>query len=146
MKKNVFCFVTLFFALILFTGCNNKNDSIKSIDDAKTEVESIVSEIIEFNNNLFTNPSKETISQEFFNSIFLTSSRDLRINLEQKYNSGDKIYLKYNDGEINGKTIGADPNDENKYYIYIGNENYDDLWSYGTVDLTSGNISWENGY
>lgn len=144
MKKKVLCFVTLFFAIILLTGCNNKSDSINSIEDTKTEVESIVTKVIADNNNLYS--SNKTISQKYFNDSFRLYIRDLVVDLEQKYNDGDKIYLKYDNEEINGKIIGADQSDVNKYYIYIGNENYDDLWAYGTVDLTTGNISWENGY
>lgn len=141
MKKKILCFVALFFAVILSTGCNNKSDSIKSIEDTKIEVESIVTKIID-NKGMFAN----SITSKNFYSNFLSSSYDLIINLEQKYNNGDKIYLKFDNEEINGKIIGEDKDNINKYYIYIGNEDYEDAWSYGTIDLTNGNIFWENGY
>ncbi len=141
MKKKVLCFVAMFFSIILLTGCNNQGDAIKSIEDTKIEVESIVDEIIDNNSVL-----NESMTPKYFYSSFLTSTYDLMSNLEQKYKSGDKIYLKFDNEELNGKIIGEDENNRNKYYIYIGNEDDDNLWSYGTVDLTTGNISWENGY
>lgn len=142
MKNKFLSFVAIFFAIILLTGCNNENNSIKSIEDTKIEVESIVAKIVENNNNGFANP----ISQTFFHDSFLSHTYDLFIELEQKYNSGDKIYLKFDNEELNGKIIGEDKNDKNKYYVYIGNSDYEDVWSYGTIDLTTGNISWKNGY
>ena len=142
MKNKFLSFVAIFFAIILLTGCNNQNNSIKSIEDTKIEVESIVAKIVENNNNGFANP----ISQTFFHDSFLSHTYDLFIELEQKYNSGDKIYLKFDNEELNGKIIGEDKNDKNKYYVYIGNSDYEDVWSYGTIDLTTGNISWKNGY
>lgn len=142
MKNKFLSFVAIFFAIILLTGCNNENNSIKSIEDTKIEVESIVDKIVENNNNGFANP----ISQTFFHDSFLSFTYDLFIELEQKYNSGDKIFLKFDNEEINGKIIGEDKNDKNKYYVYIGNSDYEDVWSYGTIDLATGNISWENGY
>lgn len=142
MKNKFLGFVAIFFVIILLTGCNNENKSIKSIEDTKIEVESIVAKIVENNNNVFT----DSISQKYFYSSFLSATYDLFIELEEKYNSGDKIYLKFDNEELNGKIIGEDKNDENKYYVYIGNSDYDDVWSYGTIDLTTGNISWENGY
>lgn len=142
MKNKFLSFVAIFFAIILLTGCNNENNSIKSIEDTKIEVESIVDKIVKNNNNGFANP----ISQTFFHDSFLSFTYDLFIELEQKYNSGDKIFLKFDNEEINGKIIGEDKNDKNKYYVYIGNSDYEDVWSYGTIDLATGNISWENGY
>lgn len=142
MKNKFLSFVAIFFAIILLTGCNNENNSIKSIEDTKIEVESIVDKIVENNNNGFANP----ISQTFFHDSFLSFTYDLFIELEQKYNSGDKIFLKFDNEEINGKIIGEDKNDKNKYYVYIGNSDYEDVWSYGTINLATGNISWENGY
>ena len=142
MKNKFLSFVAIFFAIILLTGCNNENNSIKSIEDTKIEVESIVAKIVENNNNGFVNP----ISQTFFHDSFLSFTYDLFIELEQKYNSGDKIFLKFDNEEINGKIIGEDKNDKSKYYVYIGNSDYEDVWSYGTIDLATGNISWENGY
>lgn len=142
MKNKFLSFVAIFFAIILLTGCNNENNSIKSIEDTKFEVESIVAKIVENNNNGFANP----ISQTFFHGSFLSFTYDLFIELEEKYNSGDKIFLKFDNDEINGKIIGEDKNDKNKYYVYIGNSDYEDVWSYGTIDLSTGNISWENGY
>ena len=142
MKNKFLSFVAIFFAIILLTGCNNENNSIKSIEDTKIEVESIVDKIVENNNNGFANP----ISQTFFHDSFLSFTYDLFIELEQKYNSGDKIFLKFDNEEINGKIVGEDKNDKNKYYVYIGNSDYEDVWSYGTIDLATGNISWENGY
>ena len=142
MKNKFLSFVAIFFAIILLTGCNNENNSIKSIEDTKIEVESIVAKIVENNNNGFANP----ISQTFFHDSFLSHTYDLFIELEQKYNSGDKIYLKFDNEELNGKIIGEDKNDKNKYYVYIGNSDYEDVWSYGTIDLTTGNMSWKNGY
>ena len=142
MKNKFLGCVAIFFAIILLTGCNNQNNSIKSIEDTKIEVESIVAKIVENNNNGFANP----ISQTFFHDSFLSHTYDLFIELEQKYNSGDKIYLKFDNEELNGKIIGEDKNDKNKYYVYIGNSDYEDVWSYGTIDLTTGNISWKNGY
>lgn len=142
MKKKIMCFFVMLFAIILLTGCNNQNKSVKSIEDTKIEVESIVTKIVENNNIVFVNP----ISQKYFYSRFLSATYDLFVELEQKYNSGDKIYLKFDNEEINGKIIGEDKKDKNKYYIYIGNDDYEDLWSYGTIDLTTGKVSWESGY
>lgn len=142
MKNKFLCFVAIFFVTILLTGCNNQNNSIKSVEDTKIEVESIVAKIVKNHNYGFANP----ISQTFFHDSFLTHSYDLFIELEQKYNSGDKIYLKFDNEEVSGKIIGEDTNDKNKYYVYIGNSDYEDVWSYGTIDLTTGNVSWENGY
>lgn len=142
MKNKFLSFVAMFFAIVLLTGCNNENNSIKSIEDTKIEVESIVAKIVENNNNVFADP----ITQKYFYSSFLSATYDLFVELEQKYNSGDKIYLKFDNEELNGRIIGEDKNDKNKYYVYIGNSDYDDVWSYGTIDLTTGNISWENGY
>lgn len=142
MKKKIMCFFVMLFAIILLTGCNNQNKSVKSIEDTKIEAESIVTKIVENNNIVFVNP----ISQKYFYSRFLSATYDLFVELEQKYNSGDKIYLKFDNEEINGKIIGEDENDKNKYYIYIGNDDYEDLWSYGTIDLTTGKVSWESGY
>lgn len=35
MKKKIMCFFVMLFAIILLTGCNNQNKSVKSIEDTK---------------------------------------------------------------------------------------------------------------
>ncbi len=140
MKNKVINFLILSVLIIFMTGCSSKSNSINSIEETKEEINSIVSDII--------NTSPSNVSQSFFEAKFLANTYDLYINLEEKYNNGDKIYLKFDfDGEeINGKKIGADKNDTSKYYIYIGNEKYNELWSYGVINLKTGNISWEDSY
>lgn len=140
MKNKVINFLVLSFLLILMTGCNSKSNSINYIEETKVEINSIISDIID------TSPSN--ISQTSFYDSFLVSIYNLQLKIEEKYNNGDKIYLNFDfEGEeINGKKIGADENDTRKYYIYIGNETYEDLWSYGIVDLKEGTISWEDSY
>lgn len=140
MKNKVINFLILSILIIFMTGCNSKSNSLNSIEETKEEINSIVSDIIK------TSPSN--ISQSFFEASLLVNSYDLYINLEEKYNNGDKIYLRFDfDGEeINGRKIGADKNDNSKYYIYIGNEKYNELWSYGVIDLKTGDITWEDGY
>lgn len=140
MKNKVINFLVLSFLVILMTGCNSKSNSINYIEETKVEVNSIISDIID------TSPSN--ISQTSFYDSFLVSSYDLQLKIEEKYNNGDKIYLNFDfEGEeINGKKIGADENNTRKYYIYIGNETYEDLWSYGIVDLKEGTISWNDSY
>lgn len=140
MKNKVINFLVLSFLVILMTGCNSKSNSINYIEETKVEINSIISDIID------TSPSN--ISQTSFYDSFLVSSYDLQLKIEEKYNNGDKIYLNFDfEGEeINGKKIGADENNTRKYYIYIGNETYEDLWSYGIVDLKEGTISWEDSY
>lgn len=140
MKNKVINFLVLSFLVILMTGCNSKSNSINYIEETKVEINSIISDIID------TSPSN--ISQTSFYDSFLVSSYDLQLKIEEKYNNGDKIYLNFDfEGEeINGKKIGADENNTRKYYIYIGNETYEDLWSYGIVDLKEGTISWNDSY
>lgn len=140
MKNKVINFLVLSFLVILMTGCNSKSNSINYIEETKVEINSIISDIID------TSPSN--ISQTSFYDSFLVSSYDLQLKIEEKYNNGDKIYLNFDFAgeEINGKKIGADENNTRKYYIYIGNETYEDLWSYGIVDLKEGTISWNDSY
>lgn len=52
----------------------------------------------------------------------------------------------FGDEEINGKKVGVDPDDKSIHYIYLGNEKYDDLWAYGTVDLKTKKTTREMSY
>ena len=147
MKKKIFVILALFVSVFLLAGCNSKSNDKKVITDTKKEVEQISSEIIESNNNysrVFRNGGG--LTAEGFETLFISYARDLMINLEEKYNKGTKVFLEFNDGEVNGMKIGEDETNNRKYHIYIGSETYNEIWSYATIDLDTGNISWKDNY
>ena len=133
MKKIlVLCLITMSVAML--AGCGNQNKEKQVIIDTQEKVEKIVAEM-----------SSVLLSQDTFSMMFTTYSRDLIIELEEQYDKGNKVFISYDDDNINGKVIGKDKSNSNKYYIYIGSEN-DKLWSYGTVNLETKKISWENNF
>ena len=137
MKKRLLLVLMVFVSVFILTGCGNKNKDIQLITETKSEVESISSQIFENNKN---------IKAEYFESYFMSLSRDMLINLEEQYNKGTKVYISYSSGEENGMVTGKDESDDTKYHIYIGSETYNDVWSYATINLATGEISWEDNY
>lgn len=137
MKKRLLLVLMVFISILTLTGCGNKNKDIQLITETKSEVESISSQIFENNKN---------IKAEYFESYFMSLSRDMLINLEEQYNKGTKVYISYSSGEENGMVTGKDESDDTKYHIYIGSETYNDVWSYATINLATGEISWQDNY
>ena len=138
MKKKIFAFTLILLSIFILTGCGkqNKEKEKEIIIDTKQKTEQIVS-----------NMSKNgQLKQDAFAMYFMSFGRDLMLELEEQYNSGNKVFISYEDEEYNGKKVGKDNSDINKYYIYIGSETNNDLWTYGTIDLTTGNISWNDNY
>ena len=144
MKKKVLLGLVLFASLFVLAGCGNKNKDIQLITETKNEVESISSQIFKNNENMYG--SVKIINAEYFESCFMSLSRDMLINLEEQYNKGTKVYISYSAGEENGMVTGKDESDETKYHIYIGSETYNDIWSYATINLATGEISWQDNY
>lgn len=137
MKKRLLLVLMVFVSVFILTGCGNKNKDIQLITETKSEVESISSQIFENNKN---------IKAEYFESYFMSLSRDMLINLEEQYNKGTKVYISYSSGEENGMVTGKDESDDTKYHIYIGSETYNDIWTYATINLATGEISWQDNY
>lgn len=137
MKKRLLLVLMVFVSVFILTGCGNKNKDIQLITETKSEVESISSQIFENNKN---------IKAEYFESYFMSLSHDMLINLEEQYNKGTKVYISYSSGEENGMVTGKDESDDTKYHIYIGSETYNEIWTYATINLTTGEISWEDNY
>lgn len=145
MKKKGFIFLMLvMISVCMLTGCSSKSKEKEVIVNTKSEVEKIVSSAVNSYQNYAG--ATATISQDYFSSYFLTASYDLTLELEEQYNNGKKVFVLYSNEQYNGKTVGKDANDKNKYYIYIGSENYKDMWAYATIDLNTGNVSWEDNY
>lgn len=144
MKKRLLFVLMIFISIFTLTGCGNKNKDIQLITETKNEVESISSQIFRDNENMYG--SIKTINAEYFESYFMSLGRDMLINLEEQYNKGTKVYINYSSGEENGMVTGKDESDNTKYHIYIGSETYNDIWSYATIDLYSGEISWQDNY
>lgn len=140
MKKKFVYILMALISLFIITGCNNKNDDIQLITKTKSEIENITSQIFK------TYGSTNKINSDFFESYFTSLSYDMLTNLEEEYNQGTKIYVEYSTGEVNGMLTGVDPNDNTKYYIYVGSENYEDTWAYATINLNNGEISWKDNY
>lgn len=134
MKKKFITLILIIISIFTITGCSSKNAEKEIITDTKTETEKIVSSM----------HNTGILNQESFTMYFLSLSRDLQLNLEKQNDAGKKVFIMYNDGNYNNKAIGKDSTDQNKYYVLIGSENYEELWSYGTIDLTTGTISWED--
>lgn len=144
MKKKVLLGLVLFASLFVLAGCGNKNKDIQLITETKSQVESVSSQIFKNNENMYG--SVKTISAEYFESYFMSLSYDMITNLEEQYNKGIKVYINYSAGEENGMITGKDESDETKYHIYIGSETYNDIWSYATINLATGEISWQDNY
>ena len=140
MKKKFVYILTVLISLFIITGCNNKNNDIQLITQTKSEIENITSQIFK------TYGSTNKINSKTFESYFISLSYDMLTNLEEEYNKGTKIYIEYSTGEEKGMITGADPNDNTKYYIYVGSETYEDIWAYATIDLNSGKVSWQDNY
>ena len=144
MKKKILLSLVLFSSLFVLGGCGKKNKDIQLITETKSQVESISSQIFKNNENM--SGSTNTVRAEYFESYFMSLSYDMIANLEEQYNNGIKVYIKYSAGEENGMITGKDKNDETKYHIYIGSETYNDVWSYATINLSTGEISWKDNY
>lgn len=140
MKKRLLLVLMVFVSAFILTGCGNKNKDIQLIKDTKTEVETISSQIFQ----MFV--SVKTIDAQFFESSFMSLGRDMLIKLEEQYNKGTKVFIQYQSGEVNGMITGKDENDETKYHIYVGSETYNDIWAYATINLATGEISWQDNY
>lgn len=140
MKKKFVLILMILVSLFTLTGCNNKNNDIQLITETKSEIENITSQIFK------TYGSTKKINSEYFEDYFISLSYNMLTNLEEKYNEGTKIYVEYSTGEVNGMVTGVDQNDNTKYYIYVGSETYEDIWSYATINLTNGEISWQDNY
>jgi len=144
VKKRLLLVLMVFISIFILTGCGNKNKDIQLITETKSEVESISSQIFKNNENMYG--SVKTINAEYFESYFMSLSRDMLINLEEQYNKGTKVYISYSAGEENGMVTGKAESDETKYHIYIGSETYNDIWTYATINLATGEISWQDNY
>lgn len=144
MKKVFLGLICSLLVVGLATGCGNKNKDIQLITETKSEVETISSQIFKNNENMYG--SVKTINAEYFESNFMSLSRDMLINLEEQYNKGTKVYISYSAGEENGMVTGKDESNETKYHIYIGSETYNDIWTYATINLATGKISWQDNY
>lgn len=144
MKKKVLLGLVLFASLFVLAGCENKNKDIQLITETKSQVESVSSQIFKNNEKMYG--SVKTISAEYFESYFMSLSYDMITNLEEQYNKGIKVYINYSAGEENEMITGKDESDETKYHIYIGSETYNDIWSYATINLATGEISWQDNY
>lgn len=144
MKKRLLLVLMIFISIFTLTGCGNKNKDIQLITETKSEVESISSQIFKNNEDMYG--SFKAINAEYFESYFMSLGRDMLINLEEQYNKGTKVYISYSSGEENGMITGKDESDDTKYYIYIGSETYNDIWTYATINLATGEISWQDNY
>ena len=140
MKKKFILILMVLVSVFTLTGCNNKNNDIQLITETKSEIENITSQIFK------TYGSTKKINSEYFEDYFISLSYDMLTNLEEEYNKGTKIYVEYSTGEVNGMVTGVDQNDDTKYYIYVGSETYEDIWTYATVDLASEEISWQDNF
>lgn len=131
MKRRIILLtITLFVSLFVLSGCTSKSSDKELINETKKDVEEVSKQIFD-----------TKIKSEYFESTFLMYGRELIIGLEDK-----NIVLLYDNNEINGMVTGEDKTDNKKYHIYIGSKTYDDLWSYATIDLDSGDISWQDNY
>ena len=144
MKKKLLFVLIVFVSIFILTGCVNKNKEVQLVVDTKTKVENISSQIFKNNKNMYG--SIKTIDAQDFESYFMSLSYEMLINLEEQYNKGIKVYIKYNNGKENGMITGKDKNDDTKYYIFIGSETYSDIWAYATINLATGEISWQDNY
>lgn len=140
MKKKIILSLMVLISLFTLTGCKNKNNDIQLITKTKSEIENITSQIFK------TYGSAKKINSEYFEDYFISLSYDMLTNLEEEYNKGTKIYVEYSTSEVNGMVTGVDQNDNTKYYIYVGSETYEDIWTYATVDLASEGILWQDNF
>lgn len=129
-RRIILLTITLFVSLFVLSGCTSKSSDKELINETKKDVEEVSKQIFD-----------TKIKSEYFESTFLMYGRELIIGLEDK-----NIVLLYDNNEINGMVTGEDKTDNKKYHIYIGSKTYDDLWSYATIDLDSGDISWQDNY
>lgn len=147
MKKKLLIIALCFVLAIVLTGCSSKSKDKQLIIDTKGEVEKVSTQIFDNNKNISSIlGNTKQINSEDYEASFLSIGYDMFNNLEKQYNNGTKIYIKYSSGEENGMVIGEDKNDNTKYHIYIGSETYKELWSYATIDLNTGDISWQDNY
>lgn len=143
MKKIVLLVLIIFVVLIgvlsifVFNIFDKKADNKELIINTKNNVEDLSSKI-------FKNNSK--IDSEYFEASFLSLGHDMLTNLEEQYNKGIKVFIKYDENEVNGMVTGQDKNDSRKYHIYIGSKTYESLWTYATIDLDTGEISWKDNF
>lgn len=139
--KKIIISIIMILSLFILSGCSNKNEVIEEIIDTKEEVEEIAKDVV--NSKLFINP----VNSNQFENMFTMYGRDLMLDLEEMYNEGTKIVLLYSStDEVNDKVIGENKENNRLYHIYIGSKDHSDIWSYGTVDLDTGNITWEDSY
>ena len=136
MKKYVFGFILVVLSVFTLIGCGSQNKEKEIIVDTKQKIDKIVADM----------SKNGQLKQDAFAMNFLSASRDLLLELEEEYNKGNKVFILYEDEEYNGKVVGKDTSNSNKYYIYIGSRNNKSLWTYGTVDLATGKISWNDNY
>ena len=134
MKKRMTLVLMLLISAFLLVGCTGKSKDKQLIIDTKNNLEQTMKQILK-------NDSLNAIA---FEKRLLTASYEERVRLAKE--EDNRVYFISNTGEENGKVTGADKNDSSKYYIYIGSKENKDLWSYGTVNLNTGEISWEDNF
>lgn len=134
-KRIILLTITLFVSLFVLSGCTSKSSDKELINETKKDIETVSTQI-------FDSANYKTISSDYYQSMLLMFGHDVLVELEDS----TKIYIQYDNNEINGMVTGEDKTDNKKYHIYIGSKTYDNLWSYATIDLDSGDISWQDNY
>lgn len=148
MKKRFILIIVLFASMFLITGCSSKSKDKQVIIETKSETEKVIAEIFSYRDNLSSIlQSPKEINSNNFEAEFLAYGHDMLIDLDEKYNKGTKVIMKYTASETeDDMIIGEDKSDSKKYHIYIGSETYKKLWSYATIDLDTGKVTWQDNF
>lgn len=115
------------------TGCGSTKDK-DTIENTKIKIEEILSEIKNSGN-----------SKEHMSNLWLASGRDLMIELEELYQKGEASIYVSTDSDIEEIPEEIRNNDE-IFYIFVASSKQPEIWTYVTLDIETGEITWHNNY
>lgn len=136
MKKTiniVLLALILVVCVVSLTGCGGEKDK-DAIENTKIKIEEILSEI-----------KNSGSSKQFMDASWLSSSRDLMIELEELYQKGESSVYVSTDSDIEQIPEEIRNNDE-IFYIYVGSSKQSEIWTYVTLDIETGDITWHDNY
>ena len=136
MKKTiniVLLALILVVCVVSLTGCGGGKDK-DTIENTKIKIEEILSKI-----------KNSGSSKQFMESSWLSSSRDLMIELEELYQKGEASIYVSADSDIEQIPEEIRNNDE-IFYIFVASSKQPEIWTYVTLDIETGETAWHDNY
>ena len=136
MKKTisiVLLALILVVCVVGLTGCGEGKDK-EAINNTKSKIEEILSEI-----------KNSGSSKQFIEASWLSRGRDLMIELEELDEKGEASVYVSTDSDIEQIPEEIRNNDE-IFYVFVASSKQPEMWTYVTLDIETGNITWHDNY